>query len=124
MQAFRHAVATQSPERCANSWITRHAVMAVPKLSPLHLPDDGAQFKFKLSCTKLASCSEPGLCLGAVMNIYIYIWYPPYADLSHVHTAIAGSAPVRNADRACFHMGRLGLRGTFYCYKILTSLCF
>ena len=58
------------------------------------------------------------------MYIYIYIEYPPYADLSHVHTAIWGSALVGSADMACFHIGKLGLRVTFNCYKRPTSSCF
>ena len=37
---------------------------------------------------------------------------PPYADRSRVHIVIGGSAPVRSADRACFHMENLGRRGT------------
>ena len=53
--------------------------------------------------------------------VYIYIYIcgtpPACADLSHVHAAIGGSAPVRSADRANFHMGKTWPRGTFDCYK-------
>ena len=45
------------------------------------------------------------------MYVYIYIWYPPYADLSHVPTAIGGSAPVRSAERAYFHLGKTWPQG-------------
>ena len=41
----------------------------------------------------------------------MYMGSPPYADFSHVHTAVGGSAPVRRGDGAYFHFGKSWSQG-------------